>query len=113
MWPRYYGVEEGNISKIYYAQCGSDVVSRDWVYWKIDGKKHKKQFNRRLKQHDYACFNLDKDVTIPEGAEVWLKVAIDAGETKNSRKDDTNISTNPEAGKAVLCSTPGERRLPT
>ena len=100
--------EDKNISKIYYANCGAYTVSKQWVHWKADGQKHKKEFHRSLAKKQYTCFNLDDMGSIPDGAEVWLSIAIDLGDKEGCRKDNTKFYKETGSTGQVVYTTRGQ-----
>jgi hypothetical protein len=91
------------VSQIYYQNCGSYVVSNEWLHWKVGDKAKKTQYNRSLAKKDYACWDLSKISKIPDGAEVWLSFQIVLGEKEGCRKSGTHFVKG-ASGKVVYTS---------
>lgn len=62
------------------------------LHWKTpEGEKDSKNLGAKIGKNEAICYDLTKGGDVPDGSEVWLVAKIEAGETKNCRKDRKHI----------------------
>lgn len=90
--------EDRNVSTVLYYNNGGYTVKSLKLHWiGEDSQEQHKKFTGDLTLGQGFCYdiksaNKQDDVSIPDGAEIWLSYNISAGDRKSCRKDDSKIT---------------------